>query len=122
MHAHEKEWCNKAIDEVANRHFPNVDSGRALERPILFTNYLNKNYISVKQDDLKKFIEARLVTFYEEQLNVPLVVFDSVMDHILRIDRVLRQPLGHLLLVGASGVGKTTLSRFVSWMNNLQVF
>ncbi len=53
---------------------------------------------------------------------MPLVVFDSVMDHILRIDRVLRQPLGHLLLVGASGVGKTTLSRFVSWMNNLQVF
>jgi len=26
--------------------------------------------------------------------------------------------LGHLLLVGASGVGKTTLSRFVSWMKN----
>ena len=24
--------------------------------------------------------------------------------------------------MGASGVGKTTLSRFVSWMNNLQVF
>jgi len=83
---------------------------------------LNKNYISVKQEELKKFIEARLVTFYEEELNVPLVVFDSVMDHILRIDRVLRQPLGHLLLVGASGVGKTTLSRFVSWMNNLSVF
>ncbi len=71
---------------------------------------------------MKKFIEARLVTFYDEELNVPLVVFDSVMDHILRIDRVLRQPLGHLLLVGASGVGKTTLSRFVSWMNNLTVF
>jgi len=55
-------------------------------------------------------------------LNVPLVVFDSVIDHILRIDRVLRQPLGHLLLVGASGVGKTTLTKFVSWMNNLAVF
>lgn len=46
--------------------------------------------MSVKQEELKKFIEARLVTFYEEELNVPLVVFDSVMDHILRIDRVLR--------------------------------
>jgi len=49
-------------------------------------------------------------------------VFDTVIDHMLRIDRVLRQPLGHLLLVGASGVGKTTLTRFVSWLNNLQVF
>lgn len=61
-------------------------------------------------------------TFNEEQLDVQIVVFDSVIDHILRIDRVLRQPLGHLLLVGSSGVGKTTLSRFVSWMNNLTVF
>jgi dynein heavy chain 1 len=55
-------------------------------------------------------------------LNVPLVVFDTVLDHITRIDRVLRQPLGHLLLVGASGVGKTTLTRFVSWINDLEVF
>lgn len=50
------------------------------------------------------------------------MVFDDVLDHILRIDRVLKQPLGHLLLVGASGVGKTTLTRFVSWINNLTVF
>jgi dynein heavy chain 1, cytosolic len=116
VHPHEKEWCNKTLDQVANRTFPTCDSHRALERPILYTNFLNKQYVSVKQDELKKYIEARLVTFYEEELNVPLVVFDSVMDHILRIDRVLRQPLGHLLLVGASGVGKTTLTRFVSWM------
>jgi dynein heavy chain 1 len=71
---------------------------------------------------LKGHIEARLKTFYEEELNVPLVVFDSILDHILSIDRVLRQPLPYLLLVGASGVGKTTLSRFFSWINNLSVF
>ena len=55
-------------------------------------------------------------------MDVPLVVFDSVLEHIIRIDRVLSQPIGHMLLVGASGVGKPTLSRFVSWMNNLIVF
>jgi dynein heavy chain 1 len=53
---------------------------------------------------------------------VPIVVFDEVLEHILRIDRVLRQPLGHCLLVGSSGVGKTTLSRFVSWINGISVF
>lgn len=41
---------------------------------------------------------------------------------MLRIDRVLRQPMGHLLLVGEAGAGKTVLSRFVSWMNGLSIF
>jgi dynein heavy chain 1 len=117
----EKEWCEKLIDEVALKNFPSLNN-QALERPILFTNYLTKNYVSVDKNELKRYIEARLKIFYEEQLNVPIVVFDEVLEHILRIDRVLRQPLGHCLLVGASGVGKTTLSRFVSWMNNISVF
>lgn len=68
------------------------------------------------------YIDARLKTFYDEEMSVKLVLFDEVLEHILRIDRVLRQPLGHMLLVGASGVGKTTLSRFVSWINNITVF
>ena len=52
--------------------------------------------------------------FYEEELDVPLVVFDEVLEHVLRIDRVLRQPMGHLLLAGDSGAGKTVLVRFDS--------
>jgi len=44
------------------------------------------------------------------------------LDHVLRIDRIFRQPQGHLLLIGVSGAGKTTLSRFVAFMNGLSVF
>ena len=51
-----------------------------------------------------------------------LVLFNEVLDHVLRIDRVFRQPQGHLLLIGVSGAGKTTLSRFVAWMNGLTVY
>lgn len=42
---------------------------------------------------------------------MPLVLFDEVLEHVLRIDRIFRQPQGHLLLIGVSGAGKTTLSR-----------
>jgi len=123
VYQHEKDWCNQTIDEVARKWFPmcqNLD--KALERPIYFTTYTKNQYISVGAEELKDIIEARLKQFREEELNVPLIVFDSVLDHILRIDRVLSQPLGHLLLVGASGVGKTTLTRFVSWMKGMDVF
>ena len=117
----EKEWCQAKLDEVFARHFSHVNQS-AMERPILFSKYLSKVYSSVKIDDLREYVLSKLRTFSEEEYQIQLVVFDSVLDHIVRIDRVLRQPLGHCLLVGASGVGKTTLSRFVSWMNGLDVF
>jgi dynein heavy chain 1 len=117
----EKAWCERNLDDVATQMFPGF-SPSALQRPILFSQYLTRNYESVNREDLRQQILSRLKVFYEEELDVPLVVFDSVLEHICRIDRVLRQPLGHLLLVGASGTGKTTLSRFVAWMNNLTVF
>jgi len=60
----EKKWCESLIDDVAMRNFPGM-SETALERPILFSNYLTKNYVSVDKLELKKYIEARLKIFYE---------------------------------------------------------
>ncbi|RLN48678.1 hypothetical protein BBJ28_00009539 [Nothophytophthora sp. Chile5] len=125
--ADEQKWCFRMVKETLRNHFP--QSATTLEiveyggqHPVLFSTWLSKHYTEVTTTDLRKHIEARLRVFYEEELNVQLVVFDSVIDHVLRIDRVLRQPLGHLLLVGESGSGKTVLSRFVSWMNGMSVF
>ncbi|KAB0405288.1 hypothetical protein E2I00_000718, partial [Balaenoptera physalus] len=80
------------------------------------------DYIPVDQEELRDYVKARLKVFYEEELDVPLVLFNEVLDHVLRIDRIFRQPQGHLLLIGVSGAGKTTLSRFVAWMNGLSVY
>ena len=72
--------------------------------------------------DVEVFKWNNFQVFYEEELDVPLVLFNEVLDNVLRIDRIFRQPQGHLLLIGVSGSGKTTLSRFVAWMNGLKVF
>merc|ERR1712228_152335 len=77
---------------------------------------------SVGKHELKDYILQRLKVFNEEELDVQLVIYDELLDHILRIDRVLRQPLGHLLMVGASGAGKTVFSRFASWLNGMTTF
>ena len=58
---------------------------------------MSKNYVSVDKDALKDYILQRLKVFNEEELDVQLVIYNELLDHILRIDRVLRQPLGHLL-------------------------
>lgn len=83
---------------------------------------LTKHYLPVSKEQLKEYVKARLRSFYEEELDIQLVLFDQMLDHVLRIDRIYRQPQGHLLLIGTSGSGKTTLSRFVAWINGLSVF
>ncbi|KAI7825176.1 dynein heavy chain [Gamsiella multidivaricata] len=118
----ERKWTDDEIDRIAMKHFPGLDQEAALGRPILYSNWLSKYYVPVDREELRDYAKARLKVFYEEELDVPLALFNDVLDHVLRIDRVFRQMQGHMLLIGVSGSGKTTLSRFVAWMNGLSVF
>lgn len=102
----ERKWTDETIDAVALSHFPTIDRREALARPILFSNWTSKHYIPVDREELREYTRARLRVFYEEELDVPLVLFNDVLDHVLRIDRVFRQIQGHLLLIGVSGSGK----------------
>lgn len=118
----ERQWTDDAVRRIALDHFPTIDDHAALKGPILFSNWLSKNYVPVEREQLRDFVKARLKTFCEEEVDTPIVLFNDVLEHVLRIDRVFRQPQGHLILIGVSGSGKTTLSRFVAWMNGLRVF
>lgn len=102
----EKTWTDEHIDSSALEHFPTINRDEALARPILFSNWTSKDYIPVDRETLREYTKARLRVFYEEELDVPLVLFNDVLDHVLRIDRVFRQIQGHLLLIGVSGSGK----------------
>lgn len=104
----EKQWTDDLIDSNASEHFPSVDVSEALARPILFSNWTSRNYIPVNREQLREYTKARLRVFYEEELDVQLVLFNDVLDHVLRIDRVFRQIQGHLLLIGVSGGGKVS--------------
>jgi dynein heavy chain 1 len=118
----ERRWTDDAVKRIALEHFPTIDEQMALGGPILYSNWLSKNYVPVDRGQLREHVKARLKTFCEEEVDVPLILFNDVLEHVLRIDRVFRQTQGHLILIGVSGSGKTTLSRFVAWMNGLKVF
>lgn len=90
-------WTDDTINEITLRNFPAID-GIALKRPILYCSCISNHYEEVQREQLRELISAKLKVFNEEELNLQLVLFDEVLDHITRIDRVLRQPLGHLLL------------------------
>lgn len=122
VHDDERLWTIGMITTTAHKHFPTIDAGQALSPPFLYSNWLTRHYLPVSQSELRDFVRARLRTFCEEEVDVPLVLYDDALDHVLRIDRVFRQAQGHAILIGTSGSGKTTLSRFVAWMNGLTIF
>ena len=85
-----------------------------------------QEYQTISLSDARAELEKQERTYYEEQaLTNPLcthiMLQDETVETLLKIDRVLRQPVGHLLLVGVSGVGKTLLSRFAAFINGYEV-
>ncbi len=84
-------------DLIMSYHSPLPQS--SLARPILYSNWLSKDYIPVDQEELREYVQARLKVFYEEELDVPLVLFNEVLDHVLRIDRIFKQNQVHIVVV-----------------------
>ncbi|KAL7667891.1 hypothetical protein ACOME3_008618 [Neoechinorhynchus agilis] len=120
---HERDWMDQLINEIAKKYFgQGVDVDAALKRPILYSDWMSRRYCPVNQDELRAYVQARLKTYQEEQLSIDVVLFDEMLDYCLRIDRVFKQPSGHILLIGVPGSGRTIIARFVAWLNGLSVF
>lgn len=109
MAEEERQWTDENINAAASslEHFPTINCDEALNQPILFSNWTSKNYVP---EALREYTKAHLHVFYEEELDIPLVLFNDVLNHILHMDRVFHQVQGHLLLIGISGSGKVFLS------------
>ena len=56
----ERKWTDDNVDQVALKHFPNIDRKAALHRPILYSNWLSKDYVAVEREELRDFVKARL--------------------------------------------------------------
>ena len=83
--------CDDALRSIARKRFP--IASEALEPPLLYGRWLSKQYAPTSLSKLRRFVASRLRTFHEECLDVPLVVFDDVARHALRIDSVMIQRL-----------------------------
>lgn len=56
----ERRWTDDNVDKVALKHFPSINKEEALTRPILFSNWLCKDYVPVDREDLREYTKARL--------------------------------------------------------------
>jgi dynein heavy chain len=70
---------------------------------------------------------VRLVETYLEDYNststspMKLVLFLDAIEHVSRICRIIRQPLGNALLLGVGGSGRQSLARLAAFMCDYDV-
>lgn len=126
----DKDVLKDLIFQQTEKEF-RVTKVQVLDRErIVFGDYLfgnesdNRPYQIV--DDLNKFVKR--VEDYLEEFNsgakVPmkLVMFLDACDHVSRICRVLRQPLGNALLLGVGGSGRQSLCRLATFISSYRLY
>ena len=94
---------------------------------LFFGEYMSqadkRPYEFVEDHDLLMTSLKEYLTEYNDESKSPmnLVLFLDAIEHVSRIARVLRQPLGNALCLGVGGSGRQSLTRLASHIMNYEV-
>lgn len=105
------------MKSVLEKHFPDHKVQYLEARDLLFSSWISDDYSLVEKDEIYDFLKQRLKTFGEEQIGNELFIHEEMVNHLVGIDRILRQSQGHAMLIGPKRTGKATMIKFVSWLN-----
>jgi dynein heavy chain len=83
-----------------------------------------KVYVEIPDmEGVRKMIDDYLEDYDSESKQpMRLVLFMDAIEHVSRINRILRLPLGNALLCGVGGSGRKSLTRLAAFMADYQIF
>eukprot|EP00698_Gefionella_okellyi_P019150 TRINITY_DN5834_c0_g2_i1.p1 TRINITY_DN5834_c0_g2~~TRINITY_DN5834_c0_g2_i1.p1 ORF type:complete len:4046 (-),score=1123.04 TRINITY_DN5834_c0_g2_i1:354-12491(-) len=128
-------WCKQMTKRMTEEHFGvdftatfshldldgNGDIDEEELRHLIFTDFGDRDTQAYREvmdlSDIVPQVESYLQE-YNLSSNKPmrLVLFLFAVEHVARIARILRQPLGNALLVGVGGSGRQSLTRLACFV------
>lgn len=119
----DRNWFIGLQKELLKTHVPKEVDTITNFNP-LFGSFMVREDGKYESIDDKKKLEGVLSDYLEDfkveknLTDFKLVFFESAIEHLSRICRILRQPRGNALLVGVGGSGRHVLTRLASFMND----
>lgn len=126
----DRDWLDEELLKGAEEYFEAEKSEIYSTERIIFGDFMNGLEIEPRSYEqiynLPQFIDK--IREYLEEYNegvknkMRLVMFLDACDHVARISRCIRQPLGNALCLGVGGSGRQSLSRLASYICNYKLF
>lgn len=126
----DRDFLSGIMTEQVEKHFKVPNDYFFNAERIIFTDFMEGIDVDPRiyrqQIDLKKLQQT--VEEYLDEYNgsvktqMHLVMFLDACDHVCRIHRVIRAPLGNALLLGVGGSGRQSLTRLSTFCANYKCF
>ncbi|CAK9809640.1 Dynein axonemal heavy chain 1 [Anthophora quadrimaculata] len=122
----DREWFDNLVRSMMGKEF-NCDPNEIVGDSMLFFGDFCGTTREYEQITNMKRMENVLAEFLEDYnaattSPMKLVLFQDAIDHICRINRILRQPRGNALLLGMGGSGRQSLTRLAAHMQDYDCF
>ncbi|XP_077458505.1 dynein axonemal heavy chain 1 [Stigmatopora argus] len=126
--AEDREWFNSLlrtlIEELGCDFSVVVPCQPILYGDFMVPGALHKDYTFISDPKMLEEVMFEYMEDYNQNCTpkMKLVLFMDAIEHVCRIGRVLRQPLGNALLLGVGGSGRQSLTKLASYISEYMCF
>jgi len=123
----DREWFQDTLERVLEKHFKKKWKSLVTTPVLLWADFIDAKHNHYQQvpdhDQLTRVLLDQLVDFNNmAKRGMDLVLFLAAVEHICRIVRVLKTPLGNALLVGVGGSGRKSLATLATHVADYELF
>ena len=139
LHESERTYCDRLVNlmdakkykelalEQAKKFFKEISPPTLMVEPLIFCHFAqgvgDKIYDKINSfPDLSSLLNGALDEYNETNAAMNLVLFEDAMRHVCRVSRIIESSGGHALMVGVGGMGKQSLSKLATYINQYAVF
>jgi len=131
INVEDRRWFTDNMTKMCLQEFKRDWSHEELfeKHVILFGDFMRGDdpedmmYEEIEELDKLRMMAARYLDEYNDNnTSMNLVFFQSALEHLTRICRILKLPRGNAMLVGVGGSGKQSLTRLASSMTRASCF